>query len=112
VLVKPETYRRPQTEQAKGHFMVYIWRPHYRSFIMSKPQDRTISQRTDGKWENKRNDSDRASSVHDTQAEAQQAARQMLQNQGGGEMTTKGRDGQFRAKDTIDPGNDPRNIKG
>ncbi|MCE0882887.1 DUF2188 domain-containing protein [Pseudomonas putida] len=79
---------------------------------MSKPQDRTISQRPDGTWENKRNDSDRASSVHDTQAEAQQAAREMLQNHGGGEMTTKGRDGQFRAKDTIKPGNDPRNIKG
>lgn len=45
---------------------------------MSKPQDRTISQRPDGKWENKRNDSERASSVHDTQAEAQQAAREML----------------------------------
>ncbi|WP_231980896.1 DUF2188 domain-containing protein [Pseudomonas rhodesiae] len=29
---------------------------------------------------NKRNDSDRASSLHDTQAEAQQAAREMLLN--------------------------------
>jgi hypothetical protein len=46
------------------------------------------------------------------QAEAQQAAREMLQPQGGGEMTTKGRDGQFRAKDTIKPGNDPRDVKG
>jgi hypothetical protein len=36
----------------------------------------------------------------------------MLRNQGGGEMTTKGRDGQFRAKDTISPGNDPRGTKG
>ena len=57
---------------------------------MSKPQDRTISQRPDGTWGNKRNDSDGASSVHDTQAEAQKAAREMLQNQGGGEITTKG----------------------
>lgn len=47
-----------------------------------------------------------------TQAEAQQAAREMLHNQGGGEMTTKGFDGKFRAKDTMAPGNDPRNIKG
>lgn len=79
---------------------------------MSKLQDRTISQRPDGTWENKRNDADRASSVHKTQAEAQEAAREMLRNQGGGEMTTKGRDGQFRAKDTISPGNDPRGTKG
>lgn len=79
---------------------------------MSKPQDRTISQRPDGTWENKRNDAGRASSVHKTQAEAQEAAREMLRNQGGGEMTTKGRDGQFRAKDTISPGNDPRGTKG
>jgi len=79
---------------------------------MSKPQDRTISQRSDGSWENKRNDSERASSVHQTQAEAQQAAREMLANQGGGEMTTRGVDGKIRAKDTIAPGNDPRNVKG
>ena len=50
--------------------------------------------------------------MYDTQAEAQEAAREMLQPQGGGEMTTKGRDGQFRAKDTIKPGNDPRDVKG
>ena len=79
---------------------------------MSKPQDRTISQRPDGTWENKRNDAERASSVHDTQAQAQEVARDMLKNQGGGELTTKGRDGKIRAKDTIAPGNDPRNIKG
>ena len=50
---------------------------------MSKDQDRTISRRADGTWENKRNDASRASSVHDTQAEAQKAAREMLKNQGG-----------------------------
>jgi hypothetical protein len=74
---------------------------------MSKPQDRTVYRDDDGKWANKRNDADRASSLHDTQAEAEQAAREMLRNQGGGELTTKGRDGQFRSKDTIAPGNDP-----
>ena len=74
---------------------------------MSKPQDRTVSRRDDGNWENKRNDSDRASSVHPTQREAQEAAREMLHNQGGGELTTKGRDGKIVSKDTIAPGNDP-----
>jgi len=73
---------------------------------MSKDRDRTVYRRGD-EWVNKRNDSDRASSVHDTQGEAEGAAREMLRNQGGGELTIKGRDGQFRSKDTIFPGNDP-----
>lgn len=79
---------------------------------MSKPQDRTVSRRPDGSWENKRNDAQRAGSVHQTQKEAQDAAREMLQRQGGGELTTKGVDGRIRDKDTVAPGNDPRNIKG
>lgn len=79
---------------------------------MSKDQDRTVSQRADGKWENKRNDSDRATSIHNTQAEAAAAARSNLKNQGGGELSIKGRDGQIRDKDTIAPGNDPSPPKG
>jgi hypothetical protein len=31
----------------------------------------------------------------------------MLGNQGGGELSTHGRDGKIRSKDTIKPGNDP-----
>ena len=57
---------------------------------MSKCRDRTISRRSDGSWENKRNDAHRASSVHRTQREAERAAREMLRNQGGGELTIKG----------------------
>lgn len=74
---------------------------------MSKDQDRTVFQRDDGTWANKRNDAERASSVHTTQREAAESARQMLENQGGGELSIKGRDGQIRSKDTIPPGNDP-----
>ena len=77
---------------------------------MSKGRDRTIYRRGD-KWINKRNDSDRASSVHDTQKEAITAANNMLRNQGGGELSIKGRDGRFRSKDTIPPGNDPNPPK-
>ncbi|MDI3397193.1 DUF2188 domain-containing protein [Pseudomonas sp. 22082] len=79
---------------------------------MSKGRDRTISKRPDGTWENKRNDAERASSVHSTQADAQKAAREMLKNQGGGELTTKGVDGRIRDKDTVAPGNDPNPPKG
>lgn len=78
---------------------------------MSKGRDRTVSRRSDGTWANKRNDAAKASSIHPTQSAAEQAARSMLQNQGGGELTTKGRDGRIRSKDTIPPGNDPSSIK-
>ncbi len=79
---------------------------------MSKPQDRTVSRRSDGTWENKRNDATKAGSVHDTQKQAQDAAREMLKNQGGGELATKGVDGKIRDKDTVSPGNDPHPPKG
>ena len=35
------------------------------------------------------------------------SAREMLGNQGGGELTVKGVDGLIRSKDTIAPGNNP-----
>lgn len=72
-----------------------------------KGRDRVVSQRADGKWANKRNDADKASSIHDTQRDAANAAKEMLGNQGGGELTIKGLDGKIRSKDTISPGNDP-----
>lgn len=78
---------------------------------MSKGQDRSVYRRPDGTWANKRNDADRASSVHRTQKEAEQAARDMLRNQGGGELTTMGLNGRIRSKDTISPGNDPNPPK-
>jgi hypothetical protein len=74
---------------------------------MSKGKDRIVWQRPDGTWVNKRNDAEKASSLHKTQREAEQAAKEMLRNQGGGELTTKGLDGKIRSKDTIEPGHDP-----
>jgi hypothetical protein len=74
---------------------------------MTKGRDRTVYRRGDREWVNKRNDAERASSVHPTQREANRAAKEMLGNQGGGELTTKGVDGRIRSKDTIPPGNDP-----
>lgn len=73
---------------------------------MSKGRDRTVFQRGD-EWVNKRNDADRVSSTHSTQKEAAAAAKEMLHNQGGGELTLKGTDGKIRSKDTIPPGKDP-----
>ena len=68
---------------------------------MSKRQDRIVYRRQDGTWVNKRNNANKASSVHSTQKAAGAAAREMLQNQGGGELITKGTDGKIRSKDTI-----------
>ncbi len=73
---------------------------------MSKDRDRMVFKRGD-QWVNKRNDAGKASSLHPTQREAENAARTMLTNQGGGELTTKGLNGRIRSKDTIAPGNDP-----
>jgi hypothetical protein len=70
-----------------------------------------VYRREDGMWINKRNDSGRASSVHGTQREANDAAKKMLHNQGGGELIVKGLDGRIRSKDTIAPGNDPNPPK-
>lgn len=78
---------------------------------MSKKQDRTVFRSKVGDWVNKRNDASKATSRHRTQREAQGAARANLRKQGGGELTTKGRDGKIRSKDTIPPGKDPNPPK-
>ena len=72
--------------------------------------DRTVFLK-DGVWVNKLNEASRASSLHATQAEANARAKEMLQNAGGGERTTKGVNGKIVSKDTIKPGNDPRSTK-
>jgi hypothetical protein len=68
---------------------------------MSKPNRRTVSPR-DGEWVVQKPGASRVSSVHTTQKAAQDAARQILQNDGGGELVTQGRNGEIRQKDTID----------
>jgi hypothetical protein len=80
--------------------------PKTRSFIMSN-RSRIVHKRPDGEWVNKLGGAERASSVHETQRDAEAAAREMLRNSGGGELITMGEDGRIRSKDTIVPGNDP-----
>jgi uncharacterized protein YdaU (DUF1376 family) len=74
---------------------------------MANKAGRSVFQRSDGDWVNKRNDADRAGSAHSTQRAANDAAKQMLRREGGGELTTMGRDGRIVSKDTIAPGRDP-----
>jgi len=78
---------------------------------MAKGRDRFVSRRDDGQWANQRNDADKASSLHPTQLAANAAAREMLKNQGGGELTTQGIHGKIVSKDTIAPGNDPCSVR-
>jgi len=73
---------------------------------MSKSTDRTVYKTAVG-WANKRNEAERAEGVYSTQKEAIDAAHKNLKASGGGELTIQGRDGLFRDKDTISPGNDP-----
>lgn len=77
---------------------------------MNRKTDRIVYKK-DGDWINKKVSASKASSKHTTQKEAEDAAREMLKNQGGGELITKGKDGKIRSKDTIAPGNDPKPPK-
>jgi hypothetical protein len=74
---------------------------------MTKKNDRIVYKRDDGLWVNKKTNSDKPSSLHPTQKAAENSAREMLKNSGGGELITKGLDGKIRSKDTIPPAKDP-----
>lgn len=74
---------------------------------MAKGRDRIVYQTPEG-WANKRNDASKASSVHKKQEQAIDAAKQMLQNQGGGELSVQSIHGKIRSKDTIAPGNESK----
>lgn len=72
---------------------------------------RTVAPRPDG-WANVKDGGGRASSVHETQREAEKAARGALKREGGGELKILGEDGKIRAKDTVPPAKDPFPPKG
>lgn len=68
--------------------------------------DRYVTKHPDG-WAVKGPGSKRASSVHDTQKEAESRAKEVVSNLGGGEVRIQNRQGQWRDSDTVAPGNDP-----
>ena len=65
----------------------------------------------DKKWAVVGPDAKRASSIHETQREAETRAKEIVSNRGGGEVRIQGRDGRFRDSDTVPPGNDPNPPK-
>lgn len=80
---------------------------------MPKDDDRIIYQRNNGDWVNKKIVNKQATSLHSTQKEAYNSAKINHQHNNGGEISIKrGDNGRIRAKHTINPANDPRNILG
>ncbi len=69
--------------------------------------NRHVVRNPDGGWDVKKPGAQRPSSHHNTQGEAVSRAREIVNNAGGGEVITHGRDGRIRDSDTVSPGNDP-----
>lgn len=68
--------------------------------------DRYVTKHPRG-WAVKAPNAARPSKVYNTQREAEQAAKKIVANQGGGEVRIQRRDGRWRDSDTVRPGNDP-----
>lgn len=68
---------------------------------------RHVVPNPDGGWDVRRPDSRRASSHHNTQREAEQRAKEILQNLGGGEAVIHDKHGRIRDSDTVSPARDP-----
>ncbi|HLQ34481.1 MAG TPA: DUF2188 domain-containing protein [Chloroflexota bacterium] len=69
--------------------------------------ERHIVPNPTGGWDVEKPHAQRASSHHDTQAAAEERAKRILANTGGGEAVIHRPDGRIRDSDTVPPGNDP-----
>lgn len=78
----------------------------------NKPNTRNVVPASGGGWNVHKPGASRASAHYDTQKEAINRARQILKNDGGGELTVHDQHGKIREKDTVPPGNDPYPPKG
>ena len=63
--------------------------------------NRHIAPTEDGQWAVRDEGSERASGLFSTQKEAQDKAREILSNSGGGELITHGLDGKIQSSVTI-----------
>ena len=66
-----------------------------------------VPNNEDGNWKVLKPGSERASSIHRTQVEAEVRAKEIVGNLGGGEVVIHGRDGRIRDSDTVASGKDP-----
>ncbi len=74
---------------------------------MSKDTDRHVVPDGEGGWNVKKPGAQRASGNFPTQKEAEDRAREIVRNLGGGEVVTHRPNGRIRDSDTVPPGNDP-----
>lgn len=74
---------------------------------MAIPNDRYVVHNSKGGWDVKGPKASRSSGHFRTQAEAEQRAKEIVANRGGGEVRIQGRDSKWRDSDTVPPGNDP-----
>lgn len=60
-----------------------------------------------GFWEIKKDGAKEPSDYAKTQKDAEEIAKELCSNSGGGEVRIHGKDGRIRDSDTVYPGNDP-----
>jgi Uncharacterized protein conserved in bacteria (DUF2188) len=60
-----------------------------------------VTRKPEGDWQARAEGAGRASSLHNTQAAAEAAAKGYAANAGGGQVYTHGRNGRIRSADTI-----------
>jgi hypothetical protein len=75
--------------------------------VMPRRNERHVVPNPKGGWDVKKPGAERASSHHETQAEAEARAKEILAGAGGGEAVIHGQDGRIRDSDTVPPGKDP-----
>ena len=74
---------------------------------MPTRNERHVTPHPDGGWQVRKPGSDRASLIAKTQTEAIDRSREILGNDGGGEIVIHRPNGQIRDSDTVSPGTDP-----
>lgn len=74
---------------------------------MARRNERHVSPHPEGGWQVSKPGASRSSTRVQTQADAIDRARQILQGDGGGEIVIHRQDGTIRDSDTVPPGRDP-----
>lgn len=70
-------------------------------------EKRHVVPSSGGGWDVKAPGAKRSSSHHDTQADAERRAKEIVGNAGGGEVVIHRPNGEIRDSDTVAPGRDP-----
>ena len=78
---------------------------------MAKKPGRDVSPNPGGGWRVTKPGADRASTVERTQRGAEQAAKRIVRNEGGGEVRIRNEKGRIRDSDTVPPARDPNPPK-